>query len=89
MDPIPAIMPEDCASAYLKNVYGISRTKRTLQKLRCVGGGPKFRRIGIRGVGYEKAALDEWAYQLLSPPIQSTSDPELLRHQTELTNAAA
>lgn len=43
----------------------------TLSKLRCVGGGPKFVRLG-RSVAYRETDLREWADR--RPALTSTSD---------------
>ncbi|ATQ68731.1 MULTISPECIES: helix-turn-helix domain-containing protein [Methylosinus] len=69
-----ALLKTPEASAYLYSTYRIS-TPRTLVKLRCIGGGPAFRRIG-RAVVYERDALDRWAQARLSRPMSSTSDTE-------------
>ena len=63
----------DDAVAYLRDTYGIRRTAATLNKLRVVGGGPDFRRVGSRNIAYERAALDSWARSLISEPLTSTS----------------
>lgn len=44
---------------------------RTLEKMRTIGGGPLFRKLGRR-VMYSIADLDEWAD---SRACESTSDP--------------
>jgi hypothetical protein len=62
------------ASAYLRDRHGINRASSYLQKLRVVGGGPDFRRVGSRDVAYEEAALDAWARSLISKPLRSTSE---------------
>ncbi|MBI1867078.1 MAG: hypothetical protein HYS06_02065 [Methylocystis sp.] len=60
------------AAEYLRGRYGHG-SARTLAKLRSVGGGPEFRRIG-RIVVYDPAALDRWAQSRMSRPMRSTSD---------------
>lgn len=60
------------ASDYLRKEHGINRAPATLNKLRTVGGGPKFRRVG-RHIFYVPASLDEWAASLLSVEMASTS----------------
>lgn len=60
------------ASDYLREKHGINRAPATLNKLRTVGGGPKFRRVG-RHIFYVPGALDEWAASLLSAEMASTS----------------
>ena len=49
------------ASEYLLTRYGIPRAPSTLNKLRVVGGGPAYRKIGTLRVGYERESLDVWA----------------------------
>lgn len=61
------------ASEYLFEKYGIKRSANTLAKLACVGGGPKFRKVG-RGVIYDQAALDAFAKDITSSPIRTTAE---------------
>ena len=61
------------AAEYLATNHGIRRSPRTLAKLACVGGGPRFRKAGP-SVVYETSALDDWADTLLSPEVGSTSE---------------
>jgi hypothetical protein len=60
------------AAAFLKAKYGIGATK-TLNKLRVVGGGPRYVKFG-RAVCYCKTELDAWALNKMSAPLTSTSD---------------
>lgn len=60
------------AAEYLKMRYG-AYTVETLAKLACIGGGPKFRRMG-RFPYYTRTDLDDWAYSRMSPPVSSTSE---------------
>ena len=53
------------------NYLGLSH--RTLEGMRCRGGGPAFLKLGRR-VLYRQADLDQWA---LSNRRHSTSDPGL------------
>ena len=53
---------------------GISRSVSTLEKLRCRGGGPPFRRFG-RDVRYPKSCLESWIEAMLSAPMRSTAAP--------------
>ncbi len=39
-------------------LLGVSH--RTLQRWRCVGGGPSFVRCGLRAVGYRRGDLLAW-----------------------------
>ena len=61
------------AVSYLNTKLGVPCTIKTLAKLRCVGGGPVFRRFG-RLIRYDTNALDVWAQGRLSGPLRSTSD---------------
>ena len=49
----------------------LNLSPRTLEKLRTLGGGPRFRKLGRRIV-YQIADLDAWAD---SRACESTSDP--------------
>lgn len=62
------------ASAYLLQRHGISRTVSTLAKLAVVGGGPRFRKVGLRQVVYDASDLDAWVTSILSEPLYSTSE---------------
>jgi hypothetical protein len=59
------------AARYLAE-RGTPIAEKTLRKLRCVGGGPSFRRWGRLPV-YEPEALDRWREEKLSLPKRSTS----------------
>jgi len=61
------------ASEFLRREFGVSRKITTLNRLRCQGGGPAFRRIG-RAIYYEPKALRRWFEERLSNPMRSTSD---------------
>lgn len=60
------------AANYLTHTHGVTIASRTLDKLRCVGGGPAFQKFG-RSVLYHRDALDAWAIAKLGEPIGSTS----------------
>lgn len=62
----------DKAAAYLQARYG-AYTTETLAKLACVGGGPRFRKLGPYPV-YCPEDLDAWALARMSKPVQSTSE---------------
>jgi hypothetical protein len=61
------------ASHYLKARWGIDIKASTLGKLRCIGGGPAFRRAG-RWPIYDVSDLDAWAQARLSEKVKSTSE---------------
>jgi hypothetical protein len=62
----------DKAAEYLKSRYG-AYTTETLAKLACIGGGPKFRKLGRFPV-YTPSDLDSWAQSRMSPPVSSTAE---------------
>ncbi len=62
------------ASVYLKEKHGIDRAPATLAKLASIGGGPRFQKANRIPI-YPPEFLDEWAVSILSPPLNSTSDP--------------
>jgi hypothetical protein len=68
---------ETAAADYLRSRFGFG-ARRTLSKLRCVGGGPAFRKIG-RMVVYDPGDLEAWARSRMSAPMRSTSDVAALR----------
>ncbi|MCK9202431.1 MAG: helix-turn-helix domain-containing protein [Gallionella sp.] len=59
------------AAGYL-TALGLRVSKNTLQKMVTTGGGPVYRRFGLRAV-YLTADLDAWAQAKLSAPRCSTS----------------
>ena len=61
------------ASAYLAEEHGVQLSEATLNKLRCVGGGPKYFKDG-RHPGYTAEFLDTFAHARLGAPRTSTSD---------------
>lgn len=67
-----SFLPPLAAADFIR-AKGFPTTKRTLAKLRCVGGGPAFRRFGRRIV-YEREELINWIERRLSPKCLSTSD---------------
>jgi hypothetical protein len=60
------------AARYLQERYG-AYTAETLAKLACVGGGPRFRKMGAFPL-YAPADLDAWAEARMSKPVASTSE---------------
>jgi predicted DNA-binding transcriptional regulator AlpA len=79
------IFTTDQAAAHL------SLGRSTLEKWRCSGAGPKFIKLGLRRVGYDKSDLDEWL--ATRPRRISTSEvdmpPRSLRRQRKRTMAAS
>ena len=72
------------AAAYLQERYG-AYTTETLAKFSCVGGGPRFRKLGPYPV-YTAADLDIWAESRMSRAVRSTSE---LAKKTEATTSIA
>ena len=62
------------ASDYLRDHHGVVRAPAYLAKLRVVGGGPEFVKVGTRDVAYTEPALDGYAADLISRPMRSTSE---------------
>jgi hypothetical protein len=52
---------------------GVKRAPTTMKKLRCTGGGPKFRMFGGKPY-YEEADLIAWVEEGLSAPVRNTSE---------------
>lgn len=60
------------AATYIHDKYGFG-TCDTLAKLACVGGGPKFRKLGRFPV-YTIEDLEAWVHSKMSEPVSSTSE---------------
>lgn len=60
------------AAAYVQSL-GLPLSKNTLQKYVTVGGGPVYRKFGIRAV-YRTADLDAWVARKLGGPVSSSSE---------------
>ena len=73
--PTNPLLRPPAAAAYLRGKYGFG-AKRTLDKLRVIGGGPLYRRFG-RMILYDIESLDAWATARLGPLQRSTSDCSL------------
>lgn len=63
----------DEASTYLAIVHGVTVATRTLDKLRSVGGGPRFQKFN-RSALYHRSDLDIWALEKLGDAKASTSE---------------
>jgi hypothetical protein len=70
--PTNPLLRPPAAAAYLRGKFGFG-AKRTLDKLRVIGGGPLYRRFG-RMILYEIESLDAWATARLGPLQRSASD---------------
>jgi hypothetical protein len=65
------LLDTPAASAYLAR-HGVRRTPATLRKLRCVGGGPRYRTLNGKPF-YIEPDLVDWIETRLSPPLGSSS----------------
>jgi len=59
------------AAEYVR-AKGLPLSKNTLQKYATVGGGPAYRKFGLRAV-YRREDLDTWIENKLGEPISSSS----------------
>lgn len=62
----------DKAAQYLQERYG-AYTTETLAKLACIGGGPRYQKLGPYPV-YTPEDLDAWAESRMSRPVHSSSE---------------
>jgi len=60
------------ASEFL-TASGYTTAPATLNKLRCIGGGPAFEKFGRRPL-YSERSLSEWVQSRTTDPLRSTSD---------------
>ncbi|GAY21195.1 helix-turn-helix transcriptional regulator [Sphingobium fuliginis] len=68
----PTYLRRHQAADYLQANYGFGTTE-TLAKLACVGGGPRYRKLGRFPV-YTPEDLQAWAESRLSSPVASTAE---------------
>jgi hypothetical protein len=61
------------ASVYLKQVWGLDYSPKTLAKLACVGGGPEIEYAG-RFPTHTEHGLDKFAREKLSRPVRNTTE---------------
>jgi hypothetical protein len=71
MEPL---LDSGAASQWL-TAHGVRRTPKTLRKLRCTGGGPRFRRLNGKPY-YTEPDLVAWVESRLSAPLGSTSEAD-------------
>jgi hypothetical protein len=69
------VLLDTAAAAHWLSDHGIRRSPATLRKLRCLGGGPRFRRLGNKPV-YTESDLIAWIEERLSEPMGSTSEAD-------------
>src|SRR5438132_816081 len=70
----PSAFDQHGAAQFLEQECGQRVAAKTLQKLRCIGGGPAFYRGYGRRCYYTEEALREWADAHRSPIVRSTSE---------------
>jgi hypothetical protein len=70
MDPLL----DTVAAADWLDRHGVRRSPATLRKLRCLGGGPRYRKLNSRPY-YTEPDLIAWVEERLSVPVGSTSEP--------------
>ncbi|MFT7569459.1 MAG: hypothetical protein ACI9JL_000478 [Paracoccaceae bacterium] len=73
LESLPENLIRKDASEYLLRVHGVSRKPKTLAKLACVGGGPKFRKDG-RFPLYPVIELDAYARTKLGELVSSNAE---------------
>lgn len=67
-----ALLDTAAAAQWLTD-HGVRRTPKTLRKLRCTGGGPRYRHLNRRSY-YTADDLAAWIEARLSPPRRSSSE---------------
>jgi hypothetical protein len=70
---LPSRLRAAAAAAYIREVHGVPVAEQTLNKLRCIGGGPRFERFG-RAVLYRPADLDAWVLARLGSSLRNTAE---------------
>jgi hypothetical protein len=65
------------AAAFL-TASGYATASATLNKLRCIGGGPAFEKFGRRPL-YSESSLLQWVQSRTSHPLRSTSEVNTAR----------
>lgn len=75
------LLDTNAAAAALADL-GVPRSPNTLRKLRCVGGGPRFRRLSRKPV-YTPSDLEAWIEERLSEPALSNAEAEAQAEKSE------
>jgi len=70
----PNRMSRSEASEYLWQIHGLKYATGTLAKLAHTGGGPGYRKAGLRRTLYDQEILDQWAKEKLGPVLRSSAD---------------
>jgi hypothetical protein len=66
------LMDSETAAQWL-TAHGVRRTPATLRKLRCIGGGPRYRTLNGRPY-YTEPDLISWVQERLSAPRRNSSE---------------
>ena len=64
------------AAAQWLTEHGVRRSPKTMRKLRCVGGGPRFRYLNGKPY-YTEPDLVDWVERGLSEPFGNTSEADV------------
>jgi hypothetical protein len=64
------------AAAQRLDELGVRRSPATLRKLRCLGGGPRFRRLNGGKPYYTASDLEAWIKERLSEPAASNAEAD-------------
>ena len=67
------------ASQWLEE-HGVPYAETTLRKFRCIGGGPRFRRLGNNKPVYTEGDLIAWIEGRLSEPVASNAEADAPRN---------
>jgi hypothetical protein len=68
------LLDSAAASKWL-TAHGVRRSPATLRKLRCTGGGPRYRLLNARPY-YTESDLITWIESRLGEPVGSTSEAD-------------
>jgi hypothetical protein len=68
----PQFLDREKSAEYVREKFGISLTKNTLETLACRGNGPKFSKWGNR-VYCATTDLDQWVQERMAKKHSSTS----------------
>jgi hypothetical protein len=71
--PLKRLLRRCEAAKYIREIWGIPCSPKTLAKLFCIGGGPLVRKSG-RIPLYDENDLDAWVASKLSRKIASSSE---------------
>jgi hypothetical protein len=67
------VLVDTAAAAQWLTAHGVRRTSATLRKLRCIGGGPRYRTLNAKPY-YMELDLGAWIEERLSAPRRNSSE---------------